>query len=723
MLSLRTRLLTLAAIASAPMVALSALVGFALFDDESTSLGSLSLGLTVAPLMSLAIAWVGIHRMVLRKMEALESAAARIRAGELGVTSGLAGDPGEFGRLARTFDSMAKALDQRVESFRKTLRESENRFRQMARAAPTGIFRVDAQMRLTYANPWFLALAGRREENMLGNSWLPCVHPDDRPWVADICERAQSRGVEMELRECRLVRPNGSVVWVLVRDLPEWDETGQITGRIGSVVEVTTLKEVTEALRESEERFRKLARIAPVGIFRADVTGACTYANDSLAQILGQSKHALKGRDWRDCLPAGHPRPNLGDGARELRLHRADGHDVWVLVHEVIERDLRGDPVGRIGTMADITGQIMAREALRLSEERFRVALKHSRVTVFAYDRELRYTFLFNGFPGTENAIGLRASDLYDGEDVGRIMALQRQVFATGVGCRDVFHLTCRGSSYVSDVWYEPARDDSGAIVGLVGAAVDITAERQLREELIKAREEAERANEAKSRFLAAASHDLRQPFQAMRLFRAALAPFLTDPRAEAVVSKLDEAMTAGEQLLKALLDVSTLEAGIISPKPIPVSAAELIERLGREVQPQVEARGLRMRILARPALVMTDPVLLERMLRNLLHNAVRYTDRGGILIGARRRGDHLLFQVVDTGIGIPEEEQAKVFEDFYQVGNPGRDRSRGLGLGLSVVERMARLLGHTVSVRSVPDKGSVFSVAVRLAQNQTAAA
>lgn len=266
-------------------------------------------------------------------------------------------------------------------------------------------------------------------------------------------------------------------------------------------------------------------------------------------------------------------------------------------------------------------------------------------------------------------------------------------------------------------------RFETGGDQRIVLVFEDVTELKEKERRLTEANEEAERNIRARMRFLAAASHDLRQPFQAMRLFRAALAPFLTDPRAEAVVSKLDEAMTAGEQLLKALLDVSTLEAGIISPKPIPVSAAELIERLGREVQPQVEARGLRMRILARPALVMTDPVLLERMLRNLLHNAVRYTERGGILIGARRRGDHLLFQVVDTGIGIPEEEQAKVFEDFYQVGNPGRDRSRGLGLGLSVVERMARLLGHTVSVRSVPDKGSVFSVAVRLAQNQTAAA
>jgi signal transduction histidine kinase len=118
---------------------------------------------------------------------------------------------------------------------------------------------------------------------------------------------------------------------------------------------------------------------------------------------------------------------------------------------------------------------------------------------------------------------------------------------------------------------------------------------------------------------------------------------------------------------------------------------------------------------MARPALIYTDAVLLERMLRNLLHNAVRYTEAGGILIGARRRGDRLVFQVVDTGIGIPESQQDKVFEDFYQVGNASRDRAHGLGLGLSVVARMARLLDHPVALRSRPGHGSVFSVSVPL--------
>ncbi|HLO77139.1 MAG TPA: ATP-binding protein [Magnetospirillum sp.] len=616
--SLRARLLTLAVVAMAPVALLwmSAIWGLTGYMDRlSPSDAAMSaqaardglqhlanaaaIGLTIALTLSLIIAGTGLHRLVLRKVAALEAAATRIRAGEMGVTTGLADDCTELGRLARTFDSMASALDLRMKAYQHTLRESETRFRQMAGVAPTGIFRVDPSMRLTYVNPWFLGLMGRREGDLLGRSWLNCLHPDDLPWVAQIVVRAQAGEVELELPECRIVRPDGTEVWVLVRDIPEHDAHGHVTGRIGTMVEVTALKRVTEALRESEDRFR--------------------------------------------------------------------------------------------------------------------VALKHSRVAVCAYDRDLRYTWMFNGPPGSDNACGKRPDQLYDAEGARKLVSMQHEVLATGIGQRDTVRLVCAGQPLVFDVWYEPFRDPRGAIAGLVGAAVDITAERQLHAALIEAREQAERANDAKSRFLAAASHDLRQPFQAMRLFRAALSPYLTDPRADTVATKLDEAMNAGEQLLNTLLDVSTLEAGIVAPKPIPISAAELMARLAREFQPQVEGRGLRFKVVMRPALILTDPVLLERMLRNLVHNAVRYTEKGGILIGARRRGNQLVFQVVDTGVGIPPSQQDKVFEDFYQIGNPSRDRSQGLGLGLSVVIRMARLLGHPVDLQSVPGRGSIFSISVPL--------
>lgn len=690
-------------------------------DDQMRAvLGELSTLLALAVALSLTVAWAGIHRLVLSKVTWLEQAAGRIRAGETGVRSGLDDGPGELGRLARTFDAMAMAIDQRALTLQDSLTASESRFRQMARVAPTGIFRVDSGFRLTYVNPWCAELMGRSEAELLSGGLLACLHPDDRDWAGDAIDCALARGVELEMRECRVVRHDGQILWIQIRDTLERDALGRVIGRIGALMNVTAQKRITEALRESEERFRKLARIAPVGIYRTNAQGAFTYANDSLGAILGRPKYELKGRDWREFLPPCGKDPQQGltgeHGRSEVRLLRSDGREVWVLVREVVESDVYGLPVGRIGTMADITGQILAREALRMSEERFRVAFKHSPVTVLAYGVDMRCTWIFNG-PST--MVGRRDDEVLPAGEAAHLMRLQREAMETRCGRRDEAALTINGERRVVDIWYEPLLGEDGEVSGVVGAAVDMTDARRLQAELIAAREDAERANDTKSRFLAAASHDLRQPFQAMRLFRAALTPHLTDPRAEVVAGKLDEAMTAGEQLLKALLDVSTLEAGIIAAKPSDFSAGAMIERLAREFQPQAEAQGLCMRFRPHAAEIHSDPVLLERMLRNLLHNAVRYTEHGGILIGARKRGHRLEFQVWDTGIGIDSAHQANVFEDFYQVGNPGRDRSRGLGLGLSVVARMARLLDHPVRLHSRPGRGTVFSVSVPLAENR----
>lgn len=233
----------------------------------------------------------------------------------------------------------------------------------------------------------------------------------------------------------------------------------------------------------------------------------------------------------------------------------------------------------------------------------------------------------------------------------------------------------------------------------------------------IRAREaalqDAERAAEAKSQFLAAASHDLRQPIQGVRLFLDLLAERLQDPANQRAAAMATKALEGAEGLLTALLDVSTLDAGTVIPNPRELPLAEVVSDLVAELRPQAEAAGLSLRRVACSCRVTTDPVLLQRILRNLLCNAIRYTDKGGILLGCRRRGHMVRIEVWDTGTGIPSDKIGAVFEDFVQLGNPERDRSKGLGLGLSVVRRMADLLGYTVEVRSRPGRGSVFAVGI----------
>ncbi|TCS74092.1 signal transduction histidine kinase [Sulfuritortus calidifontis] len=234
--------------------------------------------------------------------------------------------------------------------------------------------------------------------------------------------------------------------------------------------------------------------------------------------------------------------------------------------------------------------------------------------------------------------------------------------------------------------------------------------------ELARQKETAELANRAKSKFLAAASHDLRQPMHAIGLFAAALQPHVTTTEGKAILDKIQASLAATESLFSTVLDVSKLDAGIITPQVGRVSVAHLLDRLRDDFQYEAASKGLRLKLRSLPLQVMSDPVLLDRILRNLVTNALRYTDRGGILIAARRRGEMIRFQVWDSGIGIAPEHFADIFAEFYQVQTLKRDRAKGLGLGLAIVDRLVRLLDHDLEVRSTPGKGTVFSVDVPLA-------
>lgn len=229
-----------------------------------------------------------------------------------------------------------------------------------------------------------------------------------------------------------------------------------------------------------------------------------------------------------------------------------------------------------------------------------------------------------------------------------------------------------------------------------------------------EARRTAENANAAKTVFLAATSHDLRQPFQAMRLFHEVLRE-KAGPELSPIVDHLGKAISSGEELLSAFLDLSVLDAGTIEVRktvfPVDLVLAEVADDCGS----MAEAANLRLRRVRSTAVVFSDRVLLRRIVRNLLVNAIRYTPEGGILIGCRRRDGKLIIQVADTGIGISRDKLDLVFNDFYQIGNQARDKSQGLGLGLAIVSRLGRLLGHSVSVASKLDKGSIFSVEVEL--------
>jgi two-component system CheB/CheR fusion protein len=247
----------------------------------------------------------------------------------------------------------------------------------------------------------------------------------------------------------------------------------------------------------------------------------------------------------------------------------------------------------------------------------------------------------------------------------------------------------------------------------------DITERKRVSEALEAAKRMAEQANLGKSRFLAAASHDLRQPLQTLTLLRGILAKRIKDPSGTRLVAKLDETLSAMSGMLNTLLDINQLEAGIVRPEIVEFPIGSLLDRLKTEFSYHVTTKQLGWRVVASGLNVRSDPRLLEQTLRNLLANAVKYTERGKVLLGCRRHGDKLRIEVWDTGIGIPAEQLEAIFEEFHQLDNAARERNRGLGLGLSIVQRISDLLGNAITVRSWPGRGSVFAVDVPLGDNK----
>lgn len=227
------------------------------------------------------------------------------------------------------------------------------------------------------------------------------------------------------------------------------------------------------------------------------------------------------------------------------------------------------------------------------------------------------------------------------------------------------------------------------------------------------ARDQAEAASRAKSRFFAAASHDLRQPMHALSLFAATLVERLRYPEVRHIADQMQASIVSLTSLFDSLLDISKLDAGTIQTRIVSFRLQEIFDNVRRDFGGRATSKGIRLHVVPTKAVVRSDPLLLERVVRNLAANAVNYTSHGGVIIGCRRCDGRLRIEVWDSGPGIPAGEQQRIFEEFYQMANPERDRSKGLGLGLAIVKRLADLLGHPVKVRSEVGRGAMFSITV----------
>lgn len=488
-----------------------------------------------------------------------------------------------------------------------------------------------------------------------------------------------------------------------------------------------------QALRGSEARLRLALESAAMGIVDYDLRTGRLVRSPLVDAMFGFTQDGVE-RSGEDFFAGVHPE-DVGGVRRALRVAESGGRVVdmeyrvlwpdgavrWIASRGEIVPAPDGAGPRYIGVLRDITEHKRIEEALRESEERFRTMANSVPDILFIqradglceYHNQRFYDL--TGLPAGQEP-GECGTTVLHPDDRERHLQHWANSSRTGV----VFENECRmrmadGSYRWFVVRAFPVRDANGTVVRWMGSAADIDDRKRVEQALRAARLEAERANRGKSRFLAAASHDLRQPLNAMSLFLGVLQTHVDDV-GKTVLNQVHTSLDAMIELFNALLDLSKLESGAVEIEVKPVPVAPLLERLRTDFAGIAREKTLELRVMPRHDVLVTDAPLLERILRNLVSNAIRYTESGRVLVGCRRRGNALRIEVHDTGPGIPPEDQRRIFEEFFQLTNPARQRDGGHGLGLAIAKRTADILNHPIGVDSTPGRGSCFWVTVPLA-------
>jgi two-component system CheB/CheR fusion protein len=353
-------------------------------------------------------------------------------------------------------------------------------------------------------------------------------------------------------------------------------------------------------------------------------------------------------------------------------------------------------------------------ERQRLTSDDLQNVLYSTKVGTMFLDAALKIRFftpaispLFAVIPGD---IGRPLADLRPIADDPDLIADARRVLAEATSIDREVHTPDDGW-FLRRIFAYRAHDTR--IAGVVITFSDISQTKAATRALEAAKLEAERANLAKSRFLAAASHDLRQPLQSLTLLTGLLGAAVNGVRETDLLRRFEQTLYAMSGMLDALLNINQIEAGVIKPQVSAIALDTVFDRLRNEFTFIAQARNLHLTIMPTSIVVTSDPHLLDQMLRNLLGNAIKYTPHGKVLIGCRRHGKDVRIEVWDTGIGIRADQLHAIFEEFHQVDTAAYASGGGLGLGLSIVQRLGRLLGYPINVRSVPGRGSAFTIIV----------
>ena len=485
-----------------------------------------------------------------------------------------------------------------------------------------------------------------------------------------------------------------------------------------------------EDLLNSKDLCDAILNVTGAAIVVLDPFGRIVRFNQTAQEITGYSFAELQNQPIWDWLVPPERLEDVKGVFNSLLFDRMGGHfeNEWLTKdgsrrlfswRNTVLRDANGKVSNVIGIGEDITERKKAEAELLNREKQLRFVLEGSglgfwdwNIVTGEVDRNERWATMLGYTHDEIQHTTKQWTDFIHPDDRARAW---ESISAVLEGRSNQHKIEYRmlhkdgGIRWILDQASVMLRADDGSPARMCGTHTDITERKQAEDDLVAAKLSAEEANAAKSRFLAAASHDLRQPLHALGMFADVLEERARDTDMLNLVEKIQHCATALESQFESLLDISKMDAGIIEAKIVHFPIAPLVQRLHAEYAPQAKAKGLQISNQCGELVVKSDPGLVERIIRNLVANAIRYTDAGEIVIRCTAVDAGVEMEVHDTGIGIPEAQHERIFEEFVQVGNPERDRSKGLGLGLSIVRRLAALLGTRVELQSAPGVGSSF--------------
>jgi PAS domain S-box-containing protein len=620
----------------------------------------------------------------------------------------------------------------------KSLQESESRYRAVVEDQTEIISRFRSDGTFVFVNDVFCRFVGKSEKELLGQKWQMRVVPEDLPQIEEKL-RNLSPSNPVVIAENRIYSGSGKMHWMQFVNRGFYDSQGRLTEIQSVGRDITERKLAEEALWQSEEKHWGLLTACPDAVVMTNLNGKILFASRQSWKLAGvPEQEELVGQDVFDfTVEADRPRlaANIAEliqvgwrGNTEYSLLRLDGAMVPVEISSAIIRDAQGQPTGLLAMIRDISERKRAEDALRKNEAMLSCILDTLPLSIFWKNHDGVYlgcneTFASGTNLRPEDVLGKTDFDLaWSREDTESYRADDREVMTSGRAKKHILERQHRpdGTYIWLDTTKIPLLDAEGKVYGVVGVYDDITERKRMEDELHKAKDVAECANRAKSEFLANMSHEIRTPMTAI-LGHADL--MLDENVGKAAKEHIDVIKRNGEHLIQVIgdiLDLSKIEAEKLQIEPTPCSPVQLVAEVVSLMRPQAAAKQLKLRTeLAGPLpeTVLTDPLRLRQVLVNLLGNAIKFTDQGEVRLVARLAGEsgsmRLRFDVIDTGIGMNEEQVKKLFQPFSQVDSSSTRKFGGTGLGLCISKYLAEALGGHIEVRSAPGKGSTFSVTI----------